>query len=509
MVMGQIGKVDLFNDNLFKTEKATMSQANEWYDKILKKEKYNLEGQSCKAEFFKAGAKKESNLENEEGLENFKKLVINPSVSALWMTTNALLILGDIVDTGSKLLRISGKLDNEKMWIKRLKCGWNVFYQTLVKFNAGKVVPLNLLNKNSTNSNFKVMINDETEFITGESALDVDIKEEEKIFKKIRAANNEHKFYKLDKLNFGADEKQNWNTITYTPKLITVQFYTKFSIQFLDFNSAILSCVNAKEDEYKKCAGHVAAKVEYKDAMAYLEKVFLAIYKFTKDELTKKTWRVMRTTIPPFNSESGDAQFYFQEFVVGKNKVNLYNAMKENNVEIFIASTINNAQVISFPYNNTWAYNDPKKCDDKAAAVMGCYETKTGDFINDPKATKLCNPKTVYDLPVRDLTNAAALSTMLHVFIIGNSGKDLVPVKGGKLTGGILVWNRSIQQSDGAKSFNYGFMRVIFSKMYVEVKYYEVRSSDQQLQEVAKFIVSSSALPKADQTQKFLTNKCK
>ena len=122
MVMGQVGRVDLFAQNYFKTEKATVSQANEWYDKNLKKEKYTFENQSCKAEFFKDGAKKTANLDNEEGMERFKKLVINPNVADLWMKTNALLVLGDIVDTGSKNLNIAGKLDNQKLWIKRLKC---------------------------------------------------------------------------------------------------------------------------------------------------------------------------------------------------------------------------------------------------------------------------------------------------------------------------------------------------------------------------------------------------
>lgn len=506
MVMGQVGRVDLYANNYFKTEKATMSQANEWYEKYLKKEKYNTEKQSCNAEFFKDGAKKTANMENEEGMERFKKLAIQPNVFDLWMKTNALLVLGDIVDTGSKNLLINGKLDNQKMWIKRLKCGWNIFYQTLEKFNAAHVVPLSLTNTTSTA--FKVMVNDETEFITGANSMDIDIKEEEKIFKKIRSMQKEHKYYKFQKEHFGANDKNNWNTISYTPRLITISFYTKFNIQFLDFNSAILTCVNAKEDEYKKCAGAHASIVEYKDVMAYLEKVYLAIFKFKDDTLREKTWRVMRTTVPPFNSEAGDAQFYFQEFAVGTNKVNLMKAMNEKFVEIFIASTITNAQVISMPYNNTYKYSDPKKCDDKATETMGCFQSKPGKFDENPKGTKLCDEKLIFDLPIRDLTNAVAKSTMLHVFIIGNSAKDLTPVKGGKMTGGLLVWNRSVQQSDG-KAFNNGFMRVIFAKMYVEVKYYEVRANDQQMQEVSKFVVSPSALPKKDDVQKFIDGKCK
>lgn len=505
MVMGQIGKIDLFDKNYFKTEKATVSQANEWYEKVLKKEKYNLENQSCRAEYMKDGKLTNATLTQEDGMENFKKLLINPGVADMWMKTNSLLVLGDIVDTGAKNLNINGKLDNSNLWIKRLKCGWNIFYQNLAKFNAARVVPTNIYN--STNSAYKVMMSDEVEVIPGEQMFDVGVKETEKLFHRMRTVNKEHKWFKLEKISFGED-KQKWNTISHTPRLITVSFKTHFNIQFLDFNSAIIACANAKEDEYKKCASAHASQIAYKDAMAYLEKVNSAISKFKDDTLNEKTWRTMRTTIPPFNSDSGDAQFYFQDFTVGANKINLYNAMKEKKVEIFIASTIQNAQVISMPYNNTYKYNDPKKCDDKATEIMGCFESKPGHFNLAPTANKMCDPKLQFDLPVRDITNSAAHSTMLHVFIIGNSGKDLVNVKGGKMTGGILVWNRSMKQGEG-QAFNNGFMRVVFSRNYVEVKYYEVRSSDSNMQEVAKFTVTPSALPKPEETQKFLTDKCK
>lgn len=506
MVMGQVGKIDLYDSNYFKTLKAEMSATNKWYDDVLKKETIKLENQGCQAEFFKDGKKTNANLEITSGMENFKKLVTNPSVVDIWMQTNALLVLGDIVDTGSKNLAIKGKLDNSKLWIKRLKCGWNLFYKNLEKLNAAKIVPLDL--RASNFSAFKVMVNDETEIITGPNSMDIDIKEEEKIYKKVRQMDKDHKWFKLEKINFGANDKLNWNTISYTPKLITVSFKSGFNMQFLDFNSAILACIKPTEAEYKTCAGAHASIVEYKDVMSYLEKVYLAMFKFKEDSVRAKTWRVMRTTISPFNSDIGDAQFYFQDFTVGKNKINLFKTMKEKAVEIFIASTINNAQVISMPYNNTYKYNDPKKCDDKATEIMGCWETKPGKFNELPNGSKMCDPKLDYDLPVRDLTNAAAVNTMLHIFIIGNSGQDLVPVKSGKLTGGILVWNRSMQQSDG-KVYNNGFMRIIFSRLYVEVKFYEVRQNDQVMQIVGKFTISPSALPKEKETQDFLTGKCK
>merc|ERR1712100_803684 len=147
------------------------------------------------------------------------------------------------------------------MGVSRLKCGWNTFYQTLSKFNAGKVVPTDLKDE-KTATKYKYMVSDETEFITGQGGLDVDIKVEETIFKRIRQRESEHKYYKFHKDTFGADSKKNWNTITYTPKLITIEFHTKFNIQFLDFNSAILQCARATEAEYKKCAGYIANKLE-------------------------------------------------------------------------------------------------------------------------------------------------------------------------------------------------------------------------------------------------------
>lgn len=507
MVFGQVGKFDYFAEDYFKTEKATMSQANEWYDKVLKKEKINLENQTCRVEFMKDGKKVDGNLENENGMENFKKVATNPAIFDLWSKTNALLILGDIVDTGSKNLVINGKLDNQKMWIKRLKCGWNVFYKTLEKFNAAKVAPLSLTN--STNANYKVMMTDENEIITGHNSIDIDIREEEKMFKKIRQTEKEHNWFKLEKNVFGQDSKRNWNTISYTPKLTTVSFKTGYNVQFLDFNSAVLTCISAKEDEYKKCAGNHANVIEYKDVMKYLERIYLAIHKMKEDELRIKTWRVIRTTIPPFNSEAGDPQFYFQDFVVGANKINLFRTFSEKAIEIFIASGVENAQVISFPYANNYKYNNPAKCDDKNTAVMGCWETKPGKLLENPTSSSMCSQKLLsYDLPVRDLTNEVQKTSMLHVFIVGNSGKDLLPVKGGKLTGGILIWSRSMRQSNGG-AFNNGMARFVFGKFYVQISYYEIRAEDQQFQEVVKLTVSPSAIPKPKDSQAFLDGKCK
>lgn len=504
--MGQVGNVDLFSNNLFKTEKASVGQANEWYDKILKKETYNLDNQSCKAKFIKDGKEKEVSLETEDGMENFKKLVINPSVIDLWVKTNALVILGDIVDTGSKYLKIDGKLDNQNLWEQRLKCGWNIFYQTLQKFNAAKVVPLNIFN--STTSPYKVMINDETEVITGSNSLDMDIKIEEKLFENMKNFESEHKFYKYEKIGFGENVKENWNTISYSPRMITIEFSAnKYFIQFLDFNSAILSCMKPTEDEYKKCTGSPPNVIQYKDALAYMEKVYLAIFKFKEDTLTEKTWRVMRSTISPFNSDIGDAEFYFKEFTSGNNKVNLYKAMNERMVEIFIASSINNAQVISMPYDVPYISADHTKCDDKATAIQGCFQTKNKVYNEQPTSSQICDTTLMYDLPVRDLTDANQKKTMLHVFIVGNSGKELEQVKSGKMTGGILIWNRAVKQSDG-KIFNKGFMRMIFTKNYVEAKFYEVRSTDQGMQEVIKFTITPSTLPKTNLVEEFLKKKC-
>lgn len=505
MVMGQVGKVELFSKDLFTTEKATAGQANEWYDKVLKKQTYNLDDQSCSAKFTKDGKEQEVKLSSDDGMEDFKKLVVNPSVVQLWIKTNALAILGDIVDTGSKYLKINGNLDNTKLWVQRLKCGWNLFYQNLQQFNAAKVVPLNL---NATQTSpYKVMIGDELEVITGSNSLDIDIDEEKKIYHRMKTMNRDHKYYKFEKTGFGADKKKNWNTITYSPRLITITFESGWNIQFLDFNSAILQCLKPKEDDYKKCAGSSAKKLEYKDVLAYLEKVNNAMFKFKEDTLKEKTWRTLRTTISPFNSDVGDAQFYFQEFTSGTKKINLFKTMKERSVEIFIASSINNAQVISLPYEVTYKANDPAKCDDKAAAIQGCYQTQPKKWNEAPKASQECDTKLQYDLPVRDMTNDSVKTTMLHVFIVGNSGKDLVPVKGGKLTGGLLVWNRSIKQTDG-KVFNRGFMRLIFAKDYVEAKYYEIRSTDQVMQEVVKFTVAPHYIPKKDEVEKFLKAKC-
>lgn len=507
LVFGEVGKINTFAENAFAQDKPTMSQVNEWYDKVLKKETITLENQSCQMKYLKAGKEVNGNLENDDGLEAFKSVATNPGVSDLWIRSNGLLVLGDIVDTGATKLLMNGKVDNQKKWIQRLKCGWNVFFKTLEKFNAARVAPLNL--KNSTNSDFKVMMNSEYQIITGGDSKAIDIDVEKKIYQKVKFEDKDHDWFKYETNVFGPNTKKNWNTISYTPKLTTISFKQFWNVQFLDFNSAVLSCLGATAEEYKKCAGHHADILEHKDALAYLERVYLAIFKMKEDELKVKTWRVMRSTIPPFNSELGDPQFYFKDFTVGANKINLFKVMNEKAIEIFIASGIQNAQVISFPYGNNYKYADPTKCDDKATAISGCWETKPGKLDAVPTSSTMCSQKMLnYDLPVRDLTNSAQKVTMLHVFIVGNSGKDLIPVRSGKMTGGILIWSRSMKQSTGGKSNN-GVARFVFGRPYVQISFYEVQAETNQMQETVKITVAPSAIPKPAVTQAFLDGKCK
>merc|ERR1712151_237885 len=182
---------------------------------------------------------------------------------------------------------------------------------------------------------------------------------------------------------------------------------------------------------------------------------------------------------------------------------------KKKIVEIFIASGVQNAQVISYPYQNTYKMPDPVKCDDKATAISGCWETKPGKIDAVPASSAMCSDKLLmYDLPIRDITNSAQKTTMLHVFIVGNSGKELLPVRSGKKTGGMLIWARSMKQSNGGKSNN-GLARFVFGRPYVQVSFYEVRAEDNQMQEVVKVTVSPAQIPKPSVTQSFVDGKCK
>ena len=506
MVMGQVGKIDYFDSKSLKTEGATTSQINEWYESNLKKETYNLENNSCKVSVLENDKQVETNLENEKGMENFKRIIMNRDVTDLWSKSNALLILGEIVDSGSNNLKINGLLNNLEMWLKRLRCGWNLFYKNLERFNAAKVVPLDL---NSPNSESKVMVDEGSVVIPGSNSFEIDINEEKKIYKEISPRSVDSNFYKYETMSFGPFDKINWDIITYSPKLTTISFHSKFYIQFLDFDSAILKCAKPTQDEYNKCIGSSSNSLEYKDVMNYLEKVQLAINKFRKDTNNEKTWRVMRTTIPPFNSETGDAVFYFQDFTVGTTNINLFKAMKDMSVEMFISSGMKNAQVISIPYNVEPKFKNPKDCADIEFEIFGCYETKPRKFDENPVGTKNCDDKLNYDLPVRDFTDDSENSTMLHVFNIGNSGVDLRPIRGGKLTGGLLIWSRSIEnQEKGKTSHNNGLMRVFFGKNYAEVNYYEVQPEENIMRSVAKFNVAPGKLPKEDIVRNYLDNKC-
>jgi hypothetical protein len=510
MVMGQVGQIDFFESNAFKVEKPTAAQATEWYTNNLKKETYNLESHSCKVTHTVKDPTTNNDstittdLENDKGMENFKRLLSNSDVKDLYAKSNALLLLGDIVNTGSSNLLIDGKLENNDLWLKRLRCGWNLFYRNLEKFNTAKVIPLDF-SKPAT-STYKIQLYGGTEIIPGTSSFDIDINEEKKIYQEISRKGVESKFYDYHTESFGPYDKLNWDLITYSPKLTTISFHSKFYIQFLDFDSDLLICAKPTEDQYKACNKEkkLHSVVEYSDVMSYLEKVQLAIMKFRKDTNKEKTWRVMRTTVAPLNSELGDPEFYFKDFAHGKTQINLFKAMKDMSVEIFISSSMRNAQVISIPYNVEHKFKDFATCAEIEYEIYGCYESKPGKFDTNPLGSKNCDDKLLYDLPVRDLTDTSATSSMLHVFNIGNSGRDLTKIRGGKLAGGILIWARSLQESKN--KFNNGFLRFNFDKVQAEVSFYEVDT--QNMMQVGKFIVAPAKVPNAEVVQKYLNEKC-
>lgn len=504
MVMGQIAKIDYFEENAFKNEKATAGEAKAWVDANLKKETYKLDERTCKIDVTQNNSTVTKDLDKEGGMETFKALINNGYVVDEFRKSNALLLLGDIVDVGARNLIIEGKLESKELWINRLKCGWNLFFRNLEKFNAARIVPLDF--NNPATSAYKIMVSGETDVILGNSAHEVDLAEVKKIYQEITKKGVESNFYDYNVIHFTPYDKLNWDINYTSPKLSTFTYEkSKYTVQFLDFNSDILYCLTPTIEEYKKCTDEKkqSSPLEYKELLDYIEKVEMAIRTMKADRpgTQEKVWRVMRSVQSPLNVQDGDPKFYYQDYKNNGKTINLFKAMKEMGVEIFISSAMKNAQVISLPYSVEHKFKEMEKCSDKEYQIFGCYETKPGKFDMNPVGSRQCNDKLEYSLPVRDLTDTASTTTMLHVFNIGNSGVDVGKIRGGKMTGGSLIWSR-------AEEKNNGFLQVHFNKMKAEIKFYEVDGETKSLNIVAKFEVSGSSMPGNSYMQKFLDDKC-
>lgn len=241
-------------------------------------------------------------------------------------------------------------------------------------------------------------------------------------------------------------------------------------------------------------------------------------------EEVKKVWKVIRAHHPPLNSEDGDVDFYFKKIIFDKTQVkktseeqkapaadddvappkdyNLFDLMKEAQVNIFLGSHIHHSEVIAYPYSRKYiAVSDQTK--DKKDECRENSNGRYGCVFNDPKKpfeslatfheASVCTDKShkiEIDLPTKD-------NKMLYVFVTGNSGRFFDLLKTGKSTNGLLLWSRAVGENptDATKKVDkpnkerYGFTQATFTVTEVKISFFELDPVADIIHNVAEFTV--------------------
>ena len=493
-VFGDMGQVDYFYDVVNKIKSPTEEETNKWYADNLSKEEYNLTNYGC--EVTKNGTKVD--LNQKKGLTNFRNIVQNPEVKNIVKNSNGFVILGDVVYPESKFLNYNGgkfgKLKFENKWQDRVRCAWNVFFREL------ELVNLVRFQKDALNNPVPEFA-DELEIIAGNHSFDIDVYYEESLIDKIPTFKaKSHPYSELLKETYGDTFINRAKVYTVTPKFITITF-KEFSIQFLDYDSYAIACLNsANEAGYLECNKYNTVNIPYADAKKYAWKIYTILTtRFLESSKNRRVWKAMRAHHPPVNSEDGDADFYFDDittinFQGQEVNVNLWKAMRENFVTLFFGSHIHTAAVIVLPFNKNYV-KKPSVCKD-SSKVWGCYATKSENVVaENPVFQKVCKDGYKKTLPIKTGSKLAE-ENYLYVFINGNSGRILDPVKYGKITNGLVLWARSQRKSDNQEL--YGYSKVVFTRDSVEYNFYEVDPNVNGVSvnnKAATFTVIDSALP--------------
>jgi len=559
-IMGDQGQIEYFYNQKAKrgSDDELKKQLENFYSNVFDKEDYITDKFQCIIE------KKNPDLQidlldkknSQQGLLNFNKIIDNNGFKKNYLNkSHNLVFLGDMVYPESKLLINTDMSKNNvimEKWKKRLTCSWNLFFNSLKKMEVFKF--------RSENNNINPLLDQNIDIIAGNHSFDIDINKEESLLTRIDKSDfwiKKKDFNRESHLagihRYDTSDK----TFTEYPKFIEITLKS-FKIQFIDFNSGLLLCSPKMDTKaaFDSCEHNIYNPINltYEQTRVYYKRLYYGIWsrfivkkkeKANEAGVFKKVWKVMRAHHPPLNSEDGDVDFYFKkvkfeekEFNNNSNKqngaapieenipepakenkknsggaapieenipdppkdYNLFDLMKEAQVNIFLGSHIHRSEVIAFPYSRKYiAVSDQtkdikKECKEDSNGRYGCiFNDKNNPFeslATFHEASVCSEISKIIDLPIKD-------NKMLYVFITGNSGRFFDLVKTGKSTNGFLIWSRAIGENptDASKKVDtpnkerYGFTQAIFTETEVKIIFSELDPVANEIKNVAEFNV--------------------
>jgi len=260
---------------------------------------------------------------------------------------------------------------------------------------------------------------------------------------------------------------------------VGVKDTTSPKIQFLDLNTQLLICVQmAADDEtkYNKCsegALNMYSYPSYADAKKYLLRTIAGIKLFNKDT---SDWRVIRAHHNPFNNEDGDMNCFVTSFTVDKKPIDLMALIEAADVKVIIASHTHNAQFSMVNFATIKALDNTVKTytytpTDAVEAGKDCIKnTLTGTA----DAFVACG-----GAYTQEVTTKKDGADNLHIFVVGNSGREYDSLKNGHRSIAAFIWGRASGLASGKTHTSevYGGANFNFTKGKVVATYFEGSSN--------------------------------
>lgn len=464
VLLGNTGEMKLWKkeaDDVKKTNLSIEKKTN----KIFSFGKTVVNGAKC---LYTEKGKTEIDFTTDEaaknyGTANYNDVINSATFKVLAQEANNIIFLGNVVYVEAEGLQINkgGKVAMHRpdLWKNRLNCAWNMFVSQLVKVKLHS----------------GAFLADKVDILPGEKSYEVNY-EAEKEF------------------NFNFMQKQKQNGIYYmmkdgtlktVPKTQKQSLYTNVrkytvkvgerKINFVDFNSSVLLCMNKDgKTYYDKCPHHKNYQLEkwgFTKALEYYT-TLVHVLKSLEDH----AWNVIRAHHPPTNFRDGDTDFYWAKLQDNRSLIDLFKMKK---VRMFFASHLNSHAVMILPYKDV---NLREKGDKAQITEQGAFcnleNMKFETSVNSLLTNKQCYKNTAF------VINTLKEDVML-VFITGAGGRSFDTLNNGTLsTHGSIIWARNMKLNDGRNAF--GFVNVMIRIEDVQVEYYEIFDTKEQIYESKK-----------------------
>jgi len=425
-----------------------------------------------------------------KGYLNFLDKVINPDINSqnkFSCNADSVAILGDLIypevksDTIKTLRAYKLKAGEARYpgWRARVVCALFVLRDVLNTINC----PAN--SKNPFGSKDANGLLNKVDLILGNHSFDVDYTVEADY--SLRLTN--YNAYSFNTATPAKDISASQSKLSYSDMInfpvMKVQTIGDVRIEFLDFIILPLSCYlnsNPKtEDQYNKCwaFSYYGIFYTFQQALTYTERFIQALGSFTQTA----NWRVLRAHHPFMNIEGYPSDnSYFWKVAIDSSGNTIMDLVKQNNINLFLASHHHSSQVLVYPWANlpqtktvystydvsgtigfpTKVFDlQGKECPKGKCPNDSYYRCYYNDiFVNGKSEIKVC------DNVSRSMTfrlNPSAPKNLITI-VQGGSGRKLDIIENDQKTPAALIFGRAVV---------HGGCQIVFNKRTFKVTFFE------------------------------------